>query len=131
MNCILCDRSMYPANTGEPWLRFNGKPICSDCYIDLIPAIYRKSGMGDGGIIHLVFKSLLTSSHNRKKRTPLPFYKKTLNILLAKYKFKCVHCGIDENLTIDHIKPVSKGGSDDFRNLQILCKPCNSRKGNR
>jgi 5-methylcytosine-specific restriction endonuclease McrA len=52
-------------------------------------------------------------------------------MLLFKYKFKCVKCGEKEEskLTIDHIHPYSKGGPDDYSNLQILCKSCNSKKG--
>lgn len=42
---------------------------------------------------------------------------------------KCVLCSAtDKALTIDHIIPVSKGGTNDTRNLQPLCQPCNSRK---
>jgi len=34
-------------------------------------------------------------------------------------------------LTADHTRPVSRGGSDDFDNLQPMCSTCNSEKGNR
>lgn len=45
--------------------------------------------------------------------------------------FRCVHCAAHINLTVDHIKPESKGGTLDFDNLQTLCRPCNSTKGSK
>jgi hypothetical protein len=48
--------------------------------------------------------------------------------------YKCVLCGRKaENgviLEVDHIKPVSKGGSSDISNLQTLCMDCNRGKSN-
>ena len=35
------------------------------------------------------------------------------------------------NLTLDHILPQSKGGTDKADNLQLLCASCNAIKGDR
>lgn len=53
------------------------------------------------------------------------------NKVLAAHNFACVVCGATEDLTIDHIVPLSKGGLNIIDNVQPLCRRCNSSKGNR
>ena len=43
---------------------------------------------------------------------------------------KCGKFGSNNDLEIDHIKPISKGGKTTYDNLQTLCKSCNKEKGN-
>ncbi len=44
---------------------------------------------------------------------------------------RCLACGTSEGLTVEHVVPLSRGGSNAVTNLQVLCGPCNSRKGAR
>lgn len=41
---------------------------------------------------------------------------------------KCRCCGSTDAIEYDHIIPVSRGGSSDFSNIQLLCRRCNRKK---
>ena len=52
--------------------------------------------------------------------------------LYKRQKGKCMYCGrkLDiADMHADHKKPWNRGGSDSEKNLQMLCGPCNTRKG--
>lgn len=53
-------------------------------------------------------------------------------LMYNNYGTPCKYCGkkMDiNNLVIDHIVPLSKGGTSNIDNLQIICKTSNSMKG--
>lgn len=55
--------------------------------------------------------------------------------IYARDGYACVYCGVgveDEvKLSLDHVRPYSKGGSNDAENLVTCCKRCNDSRGNR
>jgi CRISPR/Cas system Type II protein with McrA/HNH and RuvC-like nuclease domain len=46
--------------------------------------------------------------------------------------YECVYCGESNSrlLTLDHVHPKSKGGSDTWENLVTACLKCNNEKSN-
>jgi len=57
--------------------------------------------------------------------------------VLARDRYRCQACGASPaldpgcTLEIDHVQPVSKGGTTTEANLRVLCAPCNRGRGNR
>jgi 5-methylcytosine-specific restriction endonuclease McrA len=54
--------------------------------------------------------------------------------LFARDQQLCLYCGRDcsrQQLTRDHVKPLSQGGRDIWENVVTACFHCNSRKGGR
>lgn len=45
--------------------------------------------------------------------------------------YECQYCGSRENLELDHIVPLSKGGAHSEDNLVVACRHCNSSKGSK
>jgi hypothetical protein len=51
--------------------------------------------------------------------------------ILKRDGYQCAYCGVngkDAELEIDHIIPVSKGGSNKLANLITACRKCNAEK---
>ena len=65
----------------------------------------------------------------RRRKSFSPEFKKEL---FKTQGGKCMYCarkpGIDL-MDVDHKNPMAKGGSDQKRNLQLICRTCNTRKG--
>lgn len=65
---------------------------------------------------------------NKAKVLSLPY---NFDSICKRYDNICLCCKrSDKLLTIDHVIPISQGGSDTEDNIQPLCGSCNSSKGN-
>ena len=67
-----------------------------------------------------------------KRSESLPNYRTHKHTLYGKQEGLCNGCKTHfpfKNMTVDHIVPQSKGGTDHYDNLQLLCNYCNSLKG--
>lgn len=73
-------------------------------------------------------------SGNNSINGRVPMSAKLRHEVFKRDNYRCRECGMTNKETIlhvDHINPVSKGGTDDLKNLQTLCKTCNLAKHTR
>ena len=65
--------------------------------------------------------------------TPI-HYRQNKHVLYGQQEGVCNGCKLDipfKLMQVDHIVPVSRGGTDHIENLQLLCGHCNALKGDR
>ena len=58
----------------------------------------------------------------------------TRRALFIRDNFTCAYCGKtvrDNEATVDHLVPKSRGGKWEWENLVTCCSECNQKKGNR
>lgn len=79
---------------------------------------------------------------NREKRAAYKHRRRALkagngeHLILEKelrrlYDSPCVACGATENMQLDHVIPIEKGGRTSIGNSQPLCRSCNASKGDK
>jgi 5-methylcytosine-specific restriction endonuclease McrA len=96
-------------------VRFDGSGVCNKCR-SYVSAWKKASGYRSPG-------NVLRVSSARQVRADC-------KSLLLKQRGCCAACGGDEGpWHLDHVMPLCLGGADDLENLQVLCAPCNLRKG--
>ena len=98
-----------------------------DDFADFLADIERLSqSVFNAGEIPYMYLKMWAETSNRKSKRKL--------LLLIKQGFVCNRCDrivfSSDNLTIDHIRPMSDGGGEELTNLQLLCGRCNEEKSN-
>ncbi len=104
----------------EPWNK--GKPF---------PQVAGKNNKNWKGGISKFRSAYVKLRKKRIKECPGSHTDEEWNELKKKYCFTCPCCLRQEpeiRLQRDHIKPVTKKGSNSITNIQPLCKSCNSTK---
>ena len=67
----------------------------------------------------------------RRKKAKGNFTLKEWEEVKKKHGYRCAICKKMKKLTVDHIIPLSKNGTNYIQNIQSLCKNCNSSKNNK
>lgn len=108
---------------------------CSNCDNIFYLALFKSKC----NLIHFEIAQLIPHATNEVKPHPEPEPIKRKPIkpsvrfqILKRDNYRCQMCGVTAKdgatLEIDHIIPVSKGGTNDADNLQVLCRDCNAGK---
>jgi 5-methylcytosine-specific restriction endonuclease McrA len=79
------------------------------------------------------WRSIQRNRRARKKGAEGSHTTEDITRIYAAQNGKCGYCRkpVGKNFHVDHIKALKCGGSNDPRNIQILCPDCNRRKRDR
>lgn len=108
MACRVCSGRMMISPSQLRWNSPSWQPIHSSC----IPIEKERK--------REALKEMRLKLSGKRRSIPL----KVKRVVLERQK-ECQICGSLNNLQIDHILPVSLGGTNDLDNLRVLCRQCN------
>ena len=89
-------------------------PLCVNCYFD------------DAGVEKAKHEA---REAKREKPPSRHIPKKVQREVWRRDRGRCLECDSQKNLEFDHLIPLSEGGSNTARNIQLLCQECNRKKG--
>ena len=76
-------------------------------------------------------KQLDRTQYSRRKLAEGTFTLEEWEAVKRQHGFRCANCNKRTKLTVDHIIPLSKGGTNFIANIQPLCKSCNCSKNDK
>jgi rubredoxin len=124
-----CSYKSNVSMKGCPSPRRDGMEVfftCECCSAKSSLAIFQHKGQ-----TFIEWHEIIIDEQEKPKRQPI---KPSLRFeILKRDDYRCQMCGVTAKdgatLEIDHIHPVSKGGTNEPDNLQVLCRDCNAGKG--
>ena len=119
----------------------NDKPLCEACHGGSGP-LAKYSVLNYAEYLSILRDIEVTIAGKATKKTHSQLRRKEFNNVRSQLvllmidngvPYICAHpdCDITEHLTVDHIVPLSRGGSDELANLRFLCRTHNSAKGDK
>ena len=112
VNCIYCHQ---PVKAADSYFLTNGMKVHKDCY---------NRCLHSNGVVE---KDVIGKAHAFWDGYP-PDWETRKAGVLREAGYKCEMCGKSGvPLMVHHIKPLTKGGSNAFDNLQALCEQCHTQ----
>lgn len=129
----LCQKCYARLRNGtRPVSKYNGP--CCDCGIvdPAIKFVHKRCRKCHNWFYNNI-KLGNTTQKALKSGTPVMLTEEQWQRVLEHFEYRCAYCDKDirTNFTIDHVTPLSKGGTHTINNVVPCCKPCNSRKKDR
>lgn len=126
---------------------------CKDCQVGTVRSIRQRPGYGAGErrrarasaaarkaadaeyAFREKWRRAVADARQRAERSGAPHQPYTLTDLLAKFgpwqDWTCAYCHASDELTLEHLTPLAKGGADALANVHVACHACNTRKHDR
>ena len=83
--------------------------------------------------VYFTMSSIQSNDKREKTKDRVRFDYEKRKKILEKTRCRCGRCGKDldtTTMTVDHVIPLSKGGTNETSNLVALCDKCNQAKSN-
>ena len=65
----------------------------------------------------------------KRRMAPGTVTKRQWKRVMQAHNYRCAYCGTKDDIEMDHIIPLARGGTNTADNIQPLCGPCNRSKG--
>jgi HNH endonuclease/Domain of unknown function (DUF4373) len=129
------DETGYQVEATDRWIR----KIARECFLSDSHIVVRYlDTLALVGLINpqlwaekIVGSQCVRDEAERRIRVRSSEYRKHQLFVFERDGYTCVYCGSNQELSLDHVIPQSRGGSHDAENLATCCTPCNSSKNNK